>query len=249
MLTYRHAGDLGDLIAFLPVMRYFGGGTLLIEAADYTRQKLTRDKWCGIDLLLKQQSYIQDVREWNREMVTMNGNDFRANMFRSMRKDSGGIFKDKSLTDWQLEAHGVPLDQKNAAWLHVEPHKVAKVVINRTGPGRSSQHVYHNPLFPWHRVWQKYRNEAVFIGTPFEYEVFKQTCGEIPYMPTADLNQAARVIAGSELYIGNQSVCFWMAEAMKKNLILEVWPAGPNSLSFRPGAIMGWDQNVVLPDL
>lgn len=246
MRTFRHAGDIGDIVSSLPVIRYFGGGALLIEAADYTRQKLTKDKWCGLDLLLKQQPYITDVREWNREMVSVNLNDFRANLHRFMRK---GMFKDKSLTDWHLEAHGVPLTEKNTAWIQSEPHRVDRVVINRTGPGRAPHHVYQNPSFPWHRVWQKYHKEAVFIGSPIEYEVFKHTCGEIPYFPTANLLEAARVIAGSDLFIGNQSVCFWIAEAMKKNLILEVWPSGPNSLTFRPGAIMGWDQNVALPDL
>lgn len=247
MLTFRHAGDLGDILAFLPAMRYFGGGDLLIESAPYTRQRLTPDKWCGLDILLKQQPYINDVREWKQELCNYNGNDFRAAMIHAMRR--GQFNKNKSLVDWQLEAHGVPLNQKDAAWLAVEPNRVARVVINRTGPGRESKHVYHNPLFPWHRVWQKYHKDAVFIGTPLEHEVFSSTCGRVPYYPTKDLAEAARVIAGSDLFIGNQSCCFWIAEGMKKNLVLEVWPAGPNSLTNRPGAAMGWDQNVTLHDL
>lgn len=247
MLTYRHAGDLGDILAFLPVMRYFGGGDLLIESAPYTRQRLTPDKWCGLDILLKQQPYINDVREWKQELCNYNGNDFRASMIHATRR--GQFNKNKSLVDWQLEAHGVPLNQKDTAWLAIEPNKVARVVFNRTGPGREPKHVYHNPLFPWHRVWQKYHKEAVFIGTPLEYELFSSICGRVPYHPTKDLAEAARVIAGADLFIGNQSACFWIAEGMKKNLVLEVWPAGPNSLTNRPGASMGWDQNVTLHDL
>lgn len=249
MLTYKHAGDIGDIIAFLPVMRYFGGGDLLIEAAPYTRQRLTPDKWCGLDLLLKQQPYINDVREWNFELCNYNGNDFRAHMHHATRKGLFNKIKDKSLVDWQLEVHGVPLNEKDKAWLSVEPNKVARVVINRTGAGRPQHHVYHNPLFPWHAVWKKYHREAVFIGTPIEYEVFKAQIGSVPYYPTANLFEAARVIAGSDLFIGNQSACFWIAEGMKKNLILEVWPQGPNSNVFRPGAIQGFDQNILLPDL
>jgi hypothetical protein len=246
MLTYRHAGDIGDIIAGLPVIRFFGGGDLLIEAAKYTRQLLTIDKWCGIDILLKQQPYITDVRPWTGEFVNYNLNDFRARLHHSMAR---GMFKDKSLVDWQLEAHGVDLHQKDAAWIKTDPHKVARVVINRTGAGRANHHIYHNPLFPWNHVWNKYRKDAVFIGTPLEYESFKAQIGPIPYYPTKDLNEAAKVIAGSDLFIGNQSVCFWIAEGMKKNLVLEVWPAGPNSNVIRPGAVQGWDQNTVLPDL
>lgn len=249
MLTYKHAGDIGDIIAFLPVMRYFGGGDLLIEAAPYTRQRLTPDKWCGLDLLLKQQPYINDVREWNFELCNYNGNDFRAHMHHATRKGLFNNIKNKSLVDWQLETHGVPLGEKDRAWLSVEPKKVARVVFNRTGAGRPQHHVYHNPLFPWHSVWKKYHRESVFIGTPMEYEVFKAQIGTVPYYPTENLFEAAKVIAGSDLFIGNQSACFWIAEGMKKNLILEVWPQGPNSNVFRPGAIQGFDQNVSLPDL
>lgn len=249
MNTFRHAGDIGDLIGFLPVMRYFGGGVLYIEAAPYTRQFLTPDKWCGIDLLLKEQPYIHDVLPWEGQRVSVNGNDFRSNMGRALRKRDPAAVQ-KSLVDWQLEAHGVPLTEKDKAWLSVKPEAVAPVVINRTGltHGRPNHLVYQNPSFPWHRVWKKYRDKAVFVGLPAEHDLFCATCGEIPFHPTPNLLGAARVIAGCSLYIGNQSACFWIAEGLKKNYILEVWPRGPNSLIHRPGAIHGWRQDVELPD-
>jgi len=254
MNSFRHAGDIGDCLAFLPVIRYFGGGVLYIEAAPYTRQFLTPDKWCGLDLLLKQQPYIHDVLPWEHQRVNINGNDFRANMGRALRKASlqrnlGDPAFQKSLVDWQLEAHGVPYTEKDRAWLSVEPDPVAPVVINRTGPGRASHHCYHNPAFPWHRVWQKYKDKAVFVGLPEEHRVFSAVCGEIPHWPTRDLFHAARVIAGASLYIGNQSACFWLAAGMHKRHILEVWPSGPNSLMFYPGSIHGWNVDVELPNL
>jgi hypothetical protein len=247
MLTYRHAGDAGDIIASLPVVRHFGRGDFLIEASTYTRQALTPDKWCGLDLLLKQQPYINDVREWRREMVTINLNDFRARLFKAIRV---GQSKDKSLVDWCLEAHGLPLNLKDTAWLTVDqPVKAAKVVFNRTGPGREPHHVYHNLMFPWHRVWQKYHENAVFIGTSLEHASFCAQIGPVPHQPTSNLLEAARVIAGADLFVGNQSCCFWIAEAMKKKLVLEVWPQGPNSNVFRDGATQGFDQNVWLPEI
>lgn len=245
-MTFRHAGDIGDIIAFLPTMRALGGGELLIEAATYTRQQLTPDKWCGVDLLIKQQPYVTDVRPWSREFANFNGNDFRARMHQFMGR---GMFKDKSLCDWMLEAHGVPLAARDSAWLSVEPKKVARVVFNRTGPGRDGRFVYHNHLFPWHRIWQKYGKDAVFIGSELEHQVFCATCGEVPHFKTANLLEAAQVINGADLFVGNQSVCFWIAEGLKKPLILEVWPQGPNSNIFRPNAIQGTAPNFPLPDL
>jgi len=248
MNSFRHAGDIGDIIGGLPVIRYFGGGVLFIEAAPYTRQFLTPDKWCGLDLLLNEQPYIHGVLPWERQQVNMVLNDFRANMGRALRKGDPAA-RQKSLVDWQLEAHGVPLTEKDKAWLAVEPDPVAPVVINRTGPGRASHHNYHNPAFPWHHVWKKYKDKAVFVGLPEEHAVFCAVCGEIPHHKTANLLEAARVIAGAELFIGNQSACFWCSEALKKNYVLEVWPQGPNSLVHRPGAIHGWNSDVELPDI
>ena len=207
---------------------------------------LTPDKWFGLDRILKAQPYISDVQEWKNQPVGYCLNDFRARLFKAVRMRQQ---RDKSLVDWQLEQYGIPMDAKNQAWLSVEPKKVARVVFNRTGTGREPQHVYHNPRFPWHYVWQKYRKEAVFVGTPDEHRVFCATCGAIDHVVTKDLFEAAQVIQGCDLFVGNQSCCFWIAESMKKRIVLEVWPNGPNCLVPRPDSIAGWDENVELPNL
>lgn len=219
---------------------------MYLEAATYTRVPLTRGNWRGIDKILKSQSYISGVEEWKGQQVNVNLNDFRAKLFKAVRM---GVFKDKSLVDWHLEAHSVPHHVKDQAWISVDPKRISRVVFNRTGIGRSTHHVYHNPQFPWHYVWKKYHKDAVFVGLPEEHEVFCATCGEVPYVQTKDLYEAAQVISGCDLFVGNQSACLWIAEGMKKRIILEVWPQGPNSLVFRSGVVHGWDRNVVLHDL
>lgn len=247
MTTFRHGGDLGDIIYALPTIRHFGGGELAIEAATFTRVCLTPDKWCGIDLLLREQPYITGVRQYRAgEYAAFNLNLFREGLNNALRKR---IHLDKSLCDWVLEAHKVPLDAKEKAWLTVEPNPVAAVVINRTGAGRPQQSCYHNWKFPWHKVWRTYGKKAVFIGSKAEYELFCLTCGEVPYHPTANLLEAARVIAGGQLFIGNQSVCHAIAEGLKQRIVLEVWPHGPNCLFRREGAIHGWDETVELPEI
>lgn len=247
MNTFRHAGDRGDVLAAMPAIRALGGGIVLLEAATYTREMLTPENWKGLDKILKDQPYIHDVQEWRRTPVTFNLNDFRNRLFKAIRMNQ---CKDKSLVDWQLEQFGIPLNAKDQAWITIkEPIKAAKVVFNRTGAVRNPMHVYHNPRFPWHYVWDKYKDNAVFVGTADEYTVFCATCGKVPHVPTADLYEAARVIAGCDLFVGNQSACFWIAEGMKKNLVLEVWPAGPNSNVFREGAVQGYDENTKLPNL
>lgn len=248
MNTYRMAGDAGDCIACLPAVRALGGGIMYLEAATYTRVMLTPENWRGLDKILKDQSYIHDVREFPRTFhTTYNLNDFRNRLFKALRMNQ---CKDKSLTDWQLEQFHLPLNAKDEAWITIkEPIKAARVVFNRTGTGRDPHHVYHNPRFPWHFVWEKYKTDAVFVGTKDEHTVFCATCGKVPHHPTADLYEAARVIAGCDLFVGNQSVCFWLAAGMMKSIVLEVWPSGPNCLITRPGMAHGWDENVQLPNL
>lgn len=250
MLTFRHAGDLGDLVYGMPVMRALGGGCLCIEAATYTRQKLTRNNWCGIDKLLLQQPYVQDVREWQYgEPTSYNLNDFRAALFRALREGHG---KDKHLGHWMCEAHGLSHSIMDEAWLRIEvPILTGKrVVFSRSGAGRGGRNVYHNPYFPWAKVYAKYGDDAVFVGTSEEYEVFRAMCGDrVPHQKTEDLFEAARVIAGCQLFVGNQSCPHAIAEAMKKKIVLEVWPDGPNVLAFRPGVVHGWGIDTNLPDL
>lgn len=251
MMAFRHAGDLGDLVLYLPVLRALtrnDKAAVLIEAAPYTRQLLIPQNWCGIDVLLRQQPYIGDVRPYRQgEGVTYNGNDFRSRLFHALR---GGHGKDKHLTYWMCDAHGVNYNCMDEPWLRVdEPIKAARVVFSRAGAGRPAHQVYHNNQFPWHYVWEKYGKEAVFIGTEAEHEVFSGTCGKVPHYKTKDLAEAARVIAGCELFVGNQSCPHAIASGMKKRIILEVWKEGPNVIDNRPGVTNGWDQYLKLPDL
>lgn len=251
MKSFRHAGDLGDIILSLPVIRALCGddkAVVLLEAAPYTRQQLTPDRWCGIDRLMLMQPYIAEVRAWRKgEAATYNMNDFRARLVQSLRMGRG---RDKHLTHWVCEVHGVPNGVLYGQWLSVDkPIHAAKVVFSRAGAGRPKQHVYQNPAFPWHYVWDKYHHDAVFIGTAQEHENFCATCGRVPHFKTAGLDDAARVIAGCELFVGNQTATHAIAEGLKKRIVLEVWPEGPNVLAFREGVHHGWDSNVTLPDI
>lgn len=246
MKSFRMAGDLGDLCLSLPVVRHFGGGIMYLETAKYTREPMTPQRIKLIEPLLRAQPYISDVRPWRGEPCDYNLNDFRAVMGRSHKAGKG--FQ-TALVDWFLDTFQVPRTAKDEPWLTVEAIRVKPVVFSRSGPGRRPEHVYHNSQFPWHRVWQKYGRDAVFVGLPEEHEEFCATCGEVDYQPTEDLLQVAQVIAGADLFVGNQSCPHAIAESLKKRIVLEVWKQGPNCLAFRPDVIHGWSADIKLPDL
>jgi ADP-heptose:LPS heptosyltransferase len=54
------------------------------------------------------------------------------------------------------------------------------------------------------------------------------------YVKVKDFKELACVIASSKLFIGNQSFCFSLAEAMKSPRILEVSPKYPNVITAGP---------------
>jgi len=84
--TFRHSGDLGDIIYSLPLIRSLGGGILYLNPGKplpvpidgIPTRKFTSRKTLGmIRPLLKAQPYLVDVREWNGEEVDYELDRFR----------------------------------------------------------------------------------------------------------------------------------------------------------------------------
>lgn len=241
-MTYSSAGDAGDLCYAMATVRALGGGTLCLHAEKWTRELMNNAKVASLKSLLEIQPYIDEVR-WLEpgEQVTTNLNDFRAEYFRTFLKP--GFPVRRNLCEWMLVTHGVPVEEQNNRWLtNIEPIQLAKVVINRTPR-------YHNKLFPWKKVLLKYGNDVGFVGSNQEHQQFCNHFGQVPRIQTDSLLALAQVIAGAELFIGNQSCPYAIAEGMKKRAILEVCRWLPNCLFERADVIHGWDANFELPEL
>lgn len=250
-MTFASAGDLGDAILQCCCVKALGGGTLLLHSERWTREPMTEAKVQSLRSLLITQPYIEDVR-WLKpgDQVDVNLNDFRAAYFRDFKKPD--FPKQRNLCEWILRTHGCDPEEQNKQWLEVEPNPIARVIINRTGAGRKAHHVYRNREFPWTRIVDQYGNDAVFVGTREEYSDFVlriDPTERVPYLPTVNLLDLARIIAGSELFIGNQSCAYAIAEGLKKSAILEVCPWLPNCLFYRSDVIHGWDSKIDLPPL
>ena len=96
-------------------------------------------------------------------------------------------------------------------WLSVpNPRKIEgkSVVINRTARWVSKD---HNPQWDLWRN-QGYEDQALFVGLPAEYAAFCEATGwEIPWYATSNMLDLAEVIAGADIFIGNQSQCYALA--------------------------------------
>lgn len=251
-MTYKCAGEAGDLVYALPTVKALGGGTICLHAESWTRERMNEGKAASLRSLLITQPYIEDVR-WLHpgETVDVNLNDFRAAYFRDFRKPD--FPKQRNLCEWILRTHGCDPEEQNKQWLTINPIRVAPVIINRTGIGRRAHHVYRNRDFPWGKIVERYAGSLAFVGTPEEYRdfVWRTSSPEIvvPYHPTPDLLSLAQTIAGADLFIGNQSCAYAIAEGLKKPAILEVCPWLPNCLFTRSDVIHGWDSQIDLPTL
>jgi hypothetical protein len=112
-------------------------------------------------------------------------------------------------------------------WIEV-PNKYMhdkKIIINRTSR-------YNNDLQFYVDIINK--NEAKncgFIGTEKEYNSFiEQTSLKIDHVITKDLLEAAIAIKNSRIFVGNQSSCMALAEALKHTTFQEVSLSVPNCL-------------------
>jgi len=106
-------------------------------------------------------------------------------------------------------------------WLKVEPDKEMKDAIVLARSNR-----YQAPNIDY-TILNRYSN-IHFVGVPDEYSEMKKLIPALKYRPVSNFLEMASVIAGSKLFIGNQSFPFSIAEALKANRLLEVYFECPN---------------------
>lgn len=217
--TFVHGGDVGDLIYALPTMKALGGGNLLL-VPHAVREPFTETKAQKLAPLLSIQPYLKSVEFAS----SIHGEVCNFNHFRQR------YVKGKSLAQIQSEMFGKNCTTLEQPWLQVDrPVRSEKhcVIMHRSSR-------YHNADFPWKAVVEKYGQHALFVGLRKEWEVFCKEFGQIEYHPTADFLELARLIAGSKLFIGNQSAPYSIAEGLKHPAILESCPSCQDCQFTRP---------------
>lgn len=234
--TFKHSGDLGDIIFSLPTVKALGGGVLyldpeggksepLVQHCDYGDQTKLRAKQIeNIKPLLLLQPYIKDVVYWKGEKV-----DYNLDLFRSK------VVQGKNLADFHLDAFNLPNSLRDEKWLIVD--KNISVQHRPFLICRSLR--YHSN----HSAWVGIRNNndimnnSFFIGHPKEHEAFEWIFDtKIPYIETPNLLDAARLLGGCARYIGNQNVIHAIAEGLKIPTHVELYIRFPSPYFARPNA-------------
>lgn len=193
-------------------MQQLGKGKLIISDRHYQVGKGPREGMFGkrfdaLQPIYQATDYLTGI-EWQE---TPQGVTHDIGAFRFCPWHAG-----ESLAHWQARSVEVELPQPPPIWLDVKAEHHHKIVVHRTAR-------YQSPAFPWHLIIDKYHADIIFLGLPQEYADFQLKAGNrrIEYAPTVNLLQAAKIIKGSRLFIGNQSVMFWIAAGLGHPLIQE----------------------------
>jgi hypothetical protein len=216
--VFSHSGDIGDLLAALPVIRELGGGELVLFPAPYTGERMTQERAGRLLPFLKLQPYLTSVR-WAPAPEGTNLDEWREHYDCWL-----------NLTDMVAQTFGQPHPDREQPWLKIDrPNRVAPVVFARTPR-------YRNQEVDWHRIYDEYASRAVFAGTPEEHHDFQQEIGPVSYHYSPTYLDVARVVAGADLVVVNQTSIRWLAEGFKVPVLVEVAPNINNTHWERAGA-------------
>jgi hypothetical protein len=218
MKTFKHSGDIGDILYSLYTVKKLGGGIYYMDPTGGLNDpqvanglpercnKFNKNSYDFLYPLLKQQSYIKDVCEWNGETCDINFNVFRRD------------YK-QTLLHSHLNVAKIPLNtvDHNEPWLNVDDEiKLDRdILINRTPR--------YNSNYTWYYANRHdIAKTAIFVGLEKEHEIFEYTFNiKIPHYKFKDGLEAAKIIKGSKCLIANQSSILAIAIGLKTTRIIQ----------------------------
>ena len=228
MKTFKHSGAVGDLIYSLPVVKHFGGGDfyLHLNQLDWIGQhyygaapnpfhqgRLTERDFEYMQDFMLAQEYIGDFKilDPKTDAITHNLDKFRVPF----------VGHPGNYVDIYADCFNI-IDRdtlRNTAWLTVpKSNPVARCVVNRTQRWKADP-----APDKWKELVAQYNGQVVFVGLPDEHEKFEKEIGcSIPYYPTNTMLELASVVAGAELFLGNQSQCLALAVGLGKEFYCEL---------------------------
>lgn len=258
-LSYRHVVNLGDLISALPGVKhlyettgkkaiiyqqlnrpgeYYIGAQHPTKDANGNMVCFNQEMFDMMRPLLLAQEYIDDFRVYSGEKV-----DYDLDVVRHQTYCGAPHFP---LHKWPWMAYPEMCTDLSKTWITVdlfsptlkENYSKAflseeggllylkdKLIINLTERYRN----YNINYF----FLKKYEEHIVFAGTKNEHAVFANQWGiTVPLLKVGDFYELAQAIKCAKGFIGNQSFCWHLTEAMKVPRVLELYPYAQNCTNF-----------------
>ena len=237
MSSFTHSGTTGDTFSSLAVVRCLGGGDYYLRMDNL--DNITRSLGWGtagihsgrmrkIDYeflapIMKIQSCISSFEIWNNEPV-----DYELEKCAYHMQDD---IWPRNFANWYAQAMKLDLE-KYKRTLQIDPY--VDVDKPTSIPGRPvciSRNKHHtdgitdlNNVEEWTNWFERgLADQCFFVGLPEEHAWFEETMKiKVHYEPTSDGLALARLIAGSKMMIGNQSMPATLALGIGTTLWVEV---------------------------
>jgi hypothetical protein len=237
MKTFKHSGDMGDIIFSLPTIRALGGGVLyldpkggegsdLIRTEKGNRTKLNSKSIESLKPLLELQQYIDCVKEWSGEPVDHNLDSFR------------NFIMFNNLADSHLRAFNFDLSHRDSRWISLGRNAIepkSYYVFSRSCRYQGN-HGYWGDLVRNFTETGKIK-DTIFVGHKKEHELFEFTFDtKVNYVETKSMLDVAEVLSRAKRLYCNQSVIHAIGEGMKMFLTQEVYRPYPATVFTREGA-------------
>ena len=230
-LKFKHSGNAGDIIYSLNAIRsacelHDMNAVLFLKLDEpielHPQFKhplggvmLNKYMFDNLNPLLLELDFIYDVLPYTNQKVDYDLDQFRKTGF---NLGAGDIKK------WYLYAY--PELQK--FW--VEDHFFVSqirydnyIVVNRSERYNNGQLDYS--------ILNKVELPIYFVGTDTEFNLMKSKVWDLKHYKVKDFLELKDFISASKLFIGNQSMCFAIAEQTGCNRLLEVYFSCPNVIT------------------
>jgi len=238
--NYLTHSTFGDIVYSLCVMRMIGPGDLYVRLnyhdefaqkvlgwpnAGPASGRLTQKDFDIVAPLLEAQDWIGKVAVWTGEADSYPQllDHWKMHLIRGWQGNQTECY---ALTmGWDIHNTDIKKKLLHEPWLTpVEPIRIPgkPIVVNRTnrhlhgaegGEGWIEQKFIENQIGEY----------GVFVGTADEHAAWEETFKtKIHYQKTEDLLEVARLIQGSEMFVGNQSSALSIAIGLGKTYWCEV---------------------------
>ena len=234
ILGVKHSGQLGDIVYSLPAAKkmmsralcthlvYFIPNDTLITSQTgvihFGKEKMvTQEMFDFIRPLLMEQDYVYDVIYLPTDKIPSGVANF--DVFRNFGLNTAA----GSIRDYFFKSLEICCDNNNR-WIQLKSTypKQCDVVLSR------SRRYLNNSID--YSLLSQFPISIGFIGADDEVERFKRRYPklQLSHLKVDDACHAAKLIEACDLFIGNQSFFFSIAEGLQKTRLLECFEPVPN---------------------
>lgn len=170
--------------------------------------------------LLENQEYIEQYNTWRGEKCDFDFVDTRDRKRVPMPYGDIHFWPFMVMPDLScdLSVPWIDVDIAEQKWQKYKNY----IIVNRTSR-------YNNPYIHYFFL-KKYENQIIFVGVKEEHEKFCADWGvDVHHEVVQDFLEIACILKAAKGFLGNQSFCWHLADAMKLRRILEYSPHFPNT--------------------